>query len=368
MSGENLLVLNPGGGSTKAAFFRGDEKIWEETIRHDPADLAMFSRSVDQQKYRLYGIAEVLHRRGLLVESLDACVGRGGPLGPLPAGTYRVCGDMVQDILKGRVQTDHPSLLGGLLARKLTAAREKPAFVVDPVSVDELADEARLSGLCDCPRRSLWHALNSRYVARLACERRGFAYEKARLVVAHMGTGISVSAHIDGRSRDVNNANEGGPFSPQRAGGLPTEALVSLCFADGADEKKIRERLTKRGGLADHLGTMDLEEVEARMDEGDAQAELVWRTMAYQTAKEIGSMAAVCMGRPDLLVLTGGLAHSERFVREIRERVDTFAPVEVFPGEMEMEALAAGALRVLRGREKALHYGEVRQHDKEENG
>ncbi len=360
MANEKLLVLNPGGTTTKLAYFEGERECHLETIEHDPADLSMFGHSVDQLKYRLYAVGEVLHRWNVDIHELDAAVGRGGPLGPMPAGTYAVDGAMTADVRAGRVLTDHPSLLGCLLARKLTAALDKPAFIVDPVSVDELADVARLSGLKDLPRHSLWHALNSRYAAREACVSAGIDYANARLVVGHLGSGISISAQVGGRCIDVNNANDMGPFAPTRAGGVPATGLVKLCFAEGESEAALKRRLTKEGGLLDYLGTADLREVERRMDGGDADADRVWRAMAYQVAKEIGAMAVVC-GGPERIVLTGGLARSARFVAAITAYTDFIAPTEVLPGEMEMEALAVGALRVLRGEEEALSYDSIRK-------
>jgi butyrate kinase len=364
MSGEpafnpRLLVVNPGGVSTKLAYFEGERCIHSTTIDHDTRDLDMFTRAVDQLKYRLMAIGQVMHEWGVGMDVIDAVVARGAPLRPLCAGTYAVDAAMIRDIREGHVIADHPSMLGCMIARKLTAAWDKPAFVVDPVCVDELADEARVSGLKGIERQSLWHALNSRYVARLACANHGLDYEKSRLVVAHLGSGISVSAHVEGRTVDVNNANDMGPFAPTRAGGLPVTQLAKLCFAADADQASLMRRLTKNGGLCDLLGTYDMREVERRMDAGDEQAGLVWRAMAYQIAKEIGAMAVVC-GGPQLIILTGGLAHSTRFVSRVSEAVAFLGPLAVMPGEMEMEALAAGALRVLRGEEQALCYEGVR--------
>ncbi len=360
MSVKHILVLNPGGISTKVAYYEDEQCLHSENIQHEPRDLEMFKRSVDQVKYRLYGIGELIHKWGIDVDILDAVAARGGPLQPLPAGTYAVDGRMVSDIMEGRILTDHPSLLGALMARKLMAARDKPAFVVDPVSVDEFTDVARIGGLKDTPRRSLWHALNSRYTARLACERRGLTYEKSNLVVAHLGTGISVSAHRQGCCVDVNNANDMGPFSPQRAGSVPATSLVSLCFSEGASKDSITRRLLKTGGVCDHLGTMDMLEVERRVLDGEEQAGLIWRAMAYQVAKEIGAMSVAC-GGAELIVLTGGLAKSAVFLKELSQWIEKLAPLETVPGELEMEALANGALRVLRGEAEARDYAKLRQ-------
>lgn len=355
MSDARLLVINPGGTTTKVAYFVGDQKRHSATLEHPSSDLEFFSRALDQLKYRLMGVAGLMHEWGVDLSQVDAVVARGAPLGPLPAGTYKVDGQMAADIRQGRISADHPSLLGCLIARKLCGAMGLPAFVVDPVSVDQLRDEARLSGLNDLPRISLWHALNSRYTARLACERQGKTYEKCNLVVAHLGSGFSISAHHQGRAVDLNNANDMGPFAPQRTGGLPVTGLVKLCFEEGATLDGMLKRLTKAGGLIDHCGTSDMRELEGRMQDGDEAVARVLKAMAYQIAKEIGAMSVAC-GGAELIVLTGGLSHSAWLIDDIRSQLAELAPVEVVAGELEMEALAAGARRVLDGQEEALNY------------
>lgn len=358
MSEEKLLVINPGGTSLKAAYFIGERQKHLGAHEHDVRDLSMFSKTVDQLKYRLYALGEILASWGIdELDDLSAVVARGGPLKPMQAGTYKVNATMVRDVREGLVLADHASLLGCLMAYKLTAARAMPAFIVDPVSVDEMRDVARVSGLKKLKRKSLWHALNSRHVARLAAKENHLDYRVAKMVVVHLGSGISVSAIDGGRAIDVNNANDMGPFSPTRTGGLPTTGLIELCFKQWANKKVLKTRTTKEGGLVDLLGTADLREVERRMQAGDEQAKLVWRAMAYQVAKEIGAMCAALGGRPDAVVMTGGMAHSERLVEEIRSYVETMAErLAVYPGEFEMEALAMGALRVLRGEEEAIEY------------
>ena len=359
MSDKRILVVNPGGVSTKIACFINDRKVEAENLEHDPAALKAFSRSIDQLDYRMSLLFEVLFRWGVKPEDLDASVGRGGPFGPMPGGVYQVDQAMIEDTGAPWVITDHPSMLGCLMAHALVAPFGKPAFIADPVCVDELDEEAKLTGLKGVRRKALWHALNSRYVARLAAEKHGLAYEKARIVVAHLGSGISLSAHVQGRVRDLSNPNDLGPFSPTRAGEVPATALVELCFSPGAEKKRILERLHKRGGFIDLLGTEDLREVERRVDAGEGEASLAWRAMAYQVAKEIGALSVVCHPT-QLIVITGGLARSNRLCEAIRARVGHLAPVEVLPGEMEMEALAAAALRVLRGEETARRYADLR--------
>ena len=350
-----LLVVNPGGTGTKLALVVDDSQEHAANLEHAPEELAGFGRSVEQLDFRLKSLERRLDAWGVDRASLDAVVGRGGPLGPLRAGTYRVNAAMREDILEGRVSTDHPSLLGALMAYGIAEPLGLPAFVVDPVSVDELADVARLSGLKNLPRRSLWHALNSRHAARLACRERGLGYLESKVVVAHLGSGISVSAHVNGRAVDVSNPNDSGPFSPQRAGELPTSGLVNLCFSENADKSSIFKMLHRVGGLVDHTGTQDLREVESRMDAGDDACRLAWKTMAYQVAKQIGAMAVAC-GGCDLIVLTGGLAKSPRFAHEVKKLVSFLSQVIVLAGEMEMDALAQGAARVLRKEEAAGEY------------
>lgn len=351
-----LLVINPGGISTKIAVFEGEGERCSVNLEHDADTLRGLHGMAEQAAYRREAVERTLVEWGVPLDSLAAIVSRGGPLHPLRAGTYAVSQTMCDDILAGRVQTDHASLTGALIAYSLAVPRRLPSFIVDPVSVDEMVPEARLSGLHDVPRLSLWHALNSRHAARVACERRGLAYENVRVVVAHLGSGISVSAQKGGRAIDVNDANSMGPFAPQRAGGLPVTGLTELCFAPGATREGVLKRLTKFGGMMDYLGTSDYRAVRERVAAGDERAGLVVAAMRHQIAKEIGAMAAA-MGGVELIVLTGGLARNNpEFTGPLSEQVSFLAPVELCPGEFEMEALAAGAWRVLAGREEARVY------------
>lgn len=345
-----ILALNPTATSTKISLFDDEEAVLEEVIRHGQDELAAFDWVWDQYFYRKDKIEEFLRQEGIELKSLSAVVGRGGLLKPIPGGTYEVNSLMLEDLRRG-VQGEHASNLGGLLAYGLARSAGIPAYIVDPVSVDEMEPVARYTGLPDIQRRSLIHALNLRAEGRRAAAELGKNYEDCNLVVVHLGAGISVTPHRRGRIIDSNNANEGGPFSPERAGTLPMGDLVRACFSGKYSERELVRKLTSEGGLYAHLGTKDIAEVERRVEQGDPVATLVYEAMAYQIAKEIGAMAVVLSGEVDAVVLTGPLAASERLVEWIHDRIAWLAPVMVYPGSDEMRALAAGALRVLRGEE-----------------
>ncbi len=355
-----LLSINPGSTSTKIGLFEDGVAVWEDTQRYDSDVIGRFHSVSDQEGFRLEEIKKILKARGINVTDIGCFVGRGGLLRPIPGGTYRVNDAMLGDLSSAKYGS-HASNLGGALAKHLATEAGCPdnAFIVDPVVVDELMDEARLSGLPEICRRSIFHALNQKAIARKAAADLGKSYEELSLVVAHMGGGISVGAHKNGRVIDVNNALDGdGPFSPERAGTLPTGGVAKMCFEGGLSVQEIRKKLSGKGGLVAHLGTNDLREVLSRRDKGDLSADLVFRSMAYQIAKEIGSRAAALEGRVDAVVFTGGLAYSEVFVDEIRRYVSFIAPVMVYPGEDELAALADGAVRVMSGLEEARVYEE----------
>ncbi|HPA58262.1 MAG TPA: butyrate kinase [Synergistales bacterium] len=355
-----ILAINPGSTSTKVALYRDSSEVWSDTQRYDADRLREFSGIPAQEQFRLEQIRKALKEKNTDLNDLDAVVGRGGLLRPIPGGTYRVSQEMLEDLRSCRYGS-HASNLGGPLAKMIAdEAGGLPAFIVDPVVVDELTEEARLSGIPEIERRSIFHALNQKAVARRASAGLGKSYEEVNLIVAHMGGGISVGAHRRGRVIDVNNALDGdGPFAPERAGSLPAGELVKFAFSSGIQLEGLIKKMVGGGGLVAHLGTNDLREVERRIAQGDEMASLVFRAMAYQVAREIGSRAAILSGEVDAVVLTGGLAFSEQFVKDISQRVAFIAPVMVFPGEDEMKALAEGALRVLNGEEKAREYVKV---------
>ena len=326
------------------------------TVRHSTDELDPYPDMPSQIPLREGAIRKALDEAGVEASGLSAVVGRGGLIRPVQGGTYLVEETMIRDLQAG-VLGEHASNLGGILARDIAERLEIPAYIVDPVVVDELQDVARPAGTPPIERTSIFHALNQKAVARRYAEEVGKRYEDLNLVVAHLGGGITVGAHRRGRVVDVNDGLNGdGPFSPERSGTLPALKVVKLCFQEGADERQITKSIKGAGGLAGYLGTNDAREVGRRIDSGDSQAELIYRSMAYQVSKEIGAMAVVLHGTADAILLTGGIAHDRRFVDWIRARVSFLAPLRVYPGEDEMKALAEGALRVLTGDEEAKRY------------
>ena len=351
-----ILAINPGSTSTKAAIFRGDRPIAVQTIRHGPDDFRGCTTLIDQKDIRMRSIAALFEEQGVEMGDLDAVVGRGGLTKPIPSGTYAVNDKMVADLSSGFAST-HPSSLGPVIALEIGRKNGIPSFVVDPVVVDEKEPIARVSGIPQITRRSISHALNTKAIARRCARDLGVKYEDCRFVIAHMGGGVSVAAHRYGRVIDVNDALYGeGPFSPERCGGLPVEQVVQMCFSGEYTKDEMIDFTTKKGGMSAYIGTNDLKEAERRILDGDGEAALVVDAMAYQIAKEIGAMGAVLEFRVDGVILTGGLAYSNRFTGLIKNYVAPLAKVHTYPGEDELQALAEGALRVLSGEETASIY------------
>jgi butyrate kinase len=351
-----VLAVNPGSSSTKLAVYDHGAPVHEAALDHgDVLDGLRGQPVLDQLELRLAAVEESLREASIDPVGLDAVVGRGGLLRPLPGGTYDVNEAMIHE-LRRAPRGEHASNLGAFLARRLAEPAGCPAFVVDPVSVDEWDPVARLSGLAGVDRECLSHALNTKAVARRFAAERGVPYRELRLVVVHMGSGHSVSAHRDGRMVDVTNSREEGPFSTERAGAVPTVRLIQLVLARGLTAEEAETLLFRQGGLVSYLGTRDVREVEARLEAGDADAERVLAAMLYQLRKEVGAMAAVLEGRVDAILLTGGMARSDRITRSLRRSLEWIAAVHVHPGEDELRALAEGAYRVLRGVESALPY------------
>jgi len=351
-----ILVINPGSTSTKISVYDGEAPLFTQTIRHEAPDLARFARVMDQEGYRREMILKILKHHGIRLADLGAVIGRGGLLCPMPGGVYAVGPEMLDDLRSCRFGA-HASNLGAILAHDLAAEVGIPALIADPVVVDELGPLARYSGHPDIKRRSIFHALNHKAVARRVAQELGRPYEELRLIVAHLGGGVSVGAHELGRVVDVNNALDGdGPFSPERSGGLPAGDVVGWCFAPGASEADIRRKITGGGGLFAYLGTANGLEIEKRIHGGDEPAREAREAMAYQTAKEIGAMGAVLGGQVDAVILTGGLMHDRELARLIRARVAFLGPVMIHAGEDEMTALAQAAQRALADPESIRPY------------
>jgi len=356
MSQPHILVINPGSTSTKVSLFQGENEVFTHTIEHKLEDLARFNKASDQDLYRMELIISHLQKEKVDVNQIKAIVGRGGLLKPIEGGTYRVNQEMVADLRRG-VQGDHPSNCGGLIAYTLSKSLACEAFIVDPVVVDELQELARLSGMPLIRRRSIFHALNQKAVARQAAQRLNKKYQEVNVIVAHLGGGITVGAHQQGRVIDVNNGLDGdGPYSPERSGGVPVGDLLKACFSGEYTMADMKKLVTGHGGVVAYLGTRDMIQVERQVKEGNKEYQLIYEGLAYQVTKEIGACACVLKGKVDAICITGGLAFSEILIEWIEQRVKWIAPVMVFPGEEEMKALALGALRVLQGEEQAKTY------------
>ena len=356
MSTYKILAINPGSTSTKIAVYENETQIMEKTLRHSTEEINKYEKIFDQFEFRKNVIVDALSEAGIAIEELDAVVGRGGLLKPIKGGTYEVSDELIAG-LKEPYLGEHASNLGGLIAKEIADAALAPSFIVDPVVVDEMNEVARISGMPEIPRFSIFHALNQKATARRFASEIGKSYEDINVIVAHMGGGVSVGAHEKGRVIDVNNALDGeGPFSPERAGGLPVGDLAKLCFSGKYTHAQIKKLLKGEGGIVAYLGTNDARDVEKMIAEGDEKAKLIYEAMAYQVAKEIGSCATVLKGKVDAIILTGGIAYSEMITTWIKERVSFIADVKIYAGEDEMSALAQGALRVLREEEKPQRY------------
>jgi butyrate kinase len=355
MANKYILAINPGSTSTKIAIFLGEEKILGQNISHAAEELAPFPKIIDQHHFREKVILNFLKENTFDVNLLAAVVGRGGLLGPMASGTYLVSDEMTEYLKKTKME--HASNLGALLANDIAKIVKVDAFIADPVTVDEMADIARITGLPEIRRVSIFHALNQKAAAREAAKKLAKPYGNCRLIVAHLGGGISIGAHLDGQVVDVNNALNGdGPFAPERAGSLPSWSLIELATSGKYDLPALKKMITGKGGIVAHLHINDMRKVEELVKAGDREATVIFEAMAYNVAKEIGSLAPVLEGKIDAIVLTGGIAYDKLFVELIRRRVEFLARLIVLPGEDEMSALAQGALRVLSGEETAKHW------------
>ncbi|MCX7908326.1 MAG: butyrate kinase [Ignavibacteria bacterium] len=346
-----ILSINPGSTSTKIALYRDLQEDFTLTVRHSVDELKNFDRIIDQYEFRKNVILKALEDARIDLKKINAVVGRGGLVRPIPSGVYRINQKMLED-LRNEIYGEHASNLGAILAYEIakTIGPQIPSFIVDPVVVDELDDIARISGHPELPRISIFHALNQKAVARRFAREHSKRYDELNLIVVHLGGGITVGVHHNGRVIDVNNGLDGeGPFSPERSGTLPVGQLARLCFSGKYTYSEIRKMITGKGGLVAYLGTNSALEVEERIACGDNYAELIYKAMAYQIAKEIGAASTVLKGNVDGIIITGGLANSPLLVKWIQERVYFIAPIHVYPGEDEMLALTEGVYYALKG-------------------
>lgn len=345
-----ILAINPGSTSTKAALYEDDKAVLELTLRHSVEEIGRFETIIDQMEWRRDLILEALKEKGFKVEELSAVIGRGGLVKPIEGGVYEV-----NDVLKydlRHAQRHHASNLGGLIADEIAHVAGVKAYIADPVVVDELIPEARFTGLPECPRVSIFHALNQKATARIFAKEVGMRYEDMNLIVAHMGGGISISAHRKGRVIDTNNALTGdGPFSPERAGSLPADELLELCFSGKYSKSELTRMLAGKGGLVAHLGTSSVQEIcEVRIEkDNDDHARQVMEAMCFAIAKNIGGMATILCGKVDAIILTGGVAYNDYVNVRVKEACEFIAPVHIYPGENELSALSMNALMVLKG-------------------
>ena len=350
------LIINPGSTSTKIGVFEDETLLFEETLRHSTEEIAQYASIVDQKDFRKEIIVNLLNEKNFDIKSLNMVVGRGGMLKPIPGGTYAVTDDLLEDLKIGK-QGQHASNLGGILAREIGDSIGVPSFIVDPVVVDEMMPIARYSGVPELPRTSVFHALNQKAVAKRYANEIGKAYTDLNLIVVHMGGGVSVGAHKNGRVIDIFNALDGdGAFSPERAGSVPSGALVKMCFSGKYTEKEVYKKLVGNGGFNAYMGTNDMRDVEKAVLAGDKNAEEIRDAFILQVAKDMGSMACVLEGKVDQIIVTGGIAYDKGVVAGLKERAQWIAPFTVYPGEDELLALVQGGLRVVNGVEEAMKY------------
>jgi butyrate kinase len=352
-----ILAINPGSTSTKIAVFKNTKSVFLKTIRHSSENLEQFERITDQFHFRKDVVLKELEDSEVDVNQISAVVGRGGLIKPVESGVYEVNEAMVKDLQEGK-RGEHASNLGGLIARDIAdSLSDARAFIADPVVVDEMEDVARVSGHPYFQRISIFHALNQKAIARSHAKSLDRDYEDLNLIIAHLGGGISVGAHKKGRVIDVNNALDGdGPFSPERTGSLPVGQLASICYSGDYSFQEVKKMIKGQGGLVAYLDTNDAYEVELMVREGNEKAKLIQDAMSYQIGKEIGAMSSVLSGEVDSIILTGGIAHNPMVVDYVRSMVRFIAPVAIYPGEDEMQALAENGLRVLQEKEESKHY------------
>ena len=348
-----ILSINFGSTSTKYAVYNQEEVVFVKTVQHTKEELAPFSDILSQRSYREGIIRKGIEENNFDIQKLCAVVGRGGLTKPIVGGTYTIDEDMIA-ALSDPAAARHASSLSGIVAFDIAKSLGLPCFTVDAVVTDEMEPVARVSGFAEIERISIFHALNQKAMARRAAVELGKQYEDCNFIVAHMGGGVSVGAHLKGKVIDVNNGLDGeGPFSPERAGGLPVCSVIEMCYSGKYSKKEISDLYIKKGGMMSYLGTNDGKKAEELAASGDEKAKLVLEAMAYQVSKDIGAMATVLEGKVDAIILTGGIAYGKLITDYIKQKVGFLAKVFVYGGENEMLALTQGALRVLEGKEKA---------------
>jgi len=351
-----ILAINPGSTSTKIAVYFDEKEVFKKNISHSEQEIAQHRHIIDQYDFRREAIENVLEEHNYDIKDFDAFVGRGGLVKPIPSGTYRVSDQMIEDLKHSKLG-EHASNLGGMIALAFERESGKPSYIVDPVVVDEMDDVARLTGFPEIERVSIFHALNQKSVAKRAAKELNKKYDEVNLIVVHLGGGISIGAHKKGKVIDVNNALNGdGPFAPERAGSIPAMSLYKFIKETNIEEKDFKKRLAGKAGIVAHLKTNDMRKVENEVLAGNKKYEKVYKAMAYNTGKWVGSMAVVLCGKVDAIVITGGLAYDELFIGWVKEMVSFISQIIVYPGEDEMSALALGGLRVLTGEEKVHEY------------
>ena len=353
---KTILIINPGSTSTKIGVYEDENQVFEETLRHPTEEIAKYASIIDQKDFRKEVILNVLKEKNFDINTLDVVVGRGGLLKPIPGGTYAVTDALLEDLKIGK-QGQHASNLGGILAKEIGDAVNVPSYIVDPVVVDELEPVARYSGMPELPRRSIFHALNQKAVAKRYAKEIGKSYNELSLIVIHMGGGVSVGAHKNGKVIDVNNILDGeGAFSPERAGTVPVGDLIKLCYSGKYTEKEIYKKICGNGGFNGYIGTNDMRDLIKMKSEGNQEAANLIDAFHYQIAKDAGAMAAVLNGKVDQIICTGGIAYNDFTISELKKKLGFIADFTVYPGEDELLALAQGALRVMNGEEEAMNY------------
>ncbi len=383
-----ILVINPGSTSTKISVYEGAKELFTKTLRHTSEELAPYSNIKDQTSFRTGEVKRALGENNIKIENLDIIVARGGLLHPIPSGVYGVNDKMLKDV-ESACYGEHASNLGAMVANEIVTeiknlfrkpdeqsqtclsyamarksctnvnvfAKQINAIIADPVVVDELEPIARITGLPIFPKRSIFHALNQKAIAKRYAKEQGKEYKDLNIIVAHLGGGVSVGIHNHGRIVDVNDALNGdGPFSPERSGTLPAMQVAELCFSGKHTLQEVKRMINGKGGVVAHLGTNSFAEVEKRVDEGDKEAKLISDAFGYNIAKAIGGVATVVEGKVDAILITGGVAYNTPLMKQIEKRVSFIAPVTLYPGEDEMGALASNALAVLNGTEEIKNY------------